>query len=91
MSADFDPDEHLGEIAEAARFALPAFTNNLDFTNIDDARYPGRTNDYDVLAERAWKAGAALVKRYHRAVEEASGRYARRQEALATEKGASHG
>lgn len=70
MSAEFDEGEHIAEIYEAALKLAPSCTTGIDFTNY--RRVGNEPTDCEKLADRAWEAGTAFVKKYHAEVEKAS-------------------
>lgn len=75
MSAEFNRDEHLAEIFDAAVRLAPMCTNGIDFSNDGSFQHNGK-KDVEMIADRAWDAGEAFVARYHKEVEAASARAA---------------
>jgi hypothetical protein len=82
MSAFFNPDEHIGDIQEAALRLAPICTNGVDFSNQGGEGRFGHQgkSDSQIVAERAWQLGEAFVEQYYRKIEEAG---VREQEAKA--------
>jgi hypothetical protein len=84
MSAEFNRDEHLAEIFDAAVRLAPMCTNGIDFSN--DGRFQhGGKSDVERVADRAWEAGQAFVAKYHAEVEAAGVRFANEEKRAGAE------
>lgn len=96
MSAEFNADDHLAEILDAAIKLAPCCTTGVDFSNTGgEGRYShGGQSDSQKVIDRAWQLGKDMIAKYHAEVEAAGTRAAAdrlKAEQYAGKKGAHHG